>query len=149
MTANAEEKKGIIGRIYEDGAPVIYKFVSELPGDAVRAQLPWLVVISWKYDGESNNGMPPNDENQRMIALEEAIEDHVESDDVLRHAYSRTGNNLKELVYYLRDQEQFLQSFNKALSDHPRYPIEINFYADAEWEDLRRLLSDFSKTANE
>ena len=148
MTANAEAEKGIIGRVYEGGLPVIYKFVNELPQDSVRSNLSWLTVISWKYDGESNNGMPLNDENQSMVVLEDAIEDHLENDQVLRHVYSRTGNNLKELVYYIHDQEKFLEAFNKALSGHPRYPIEINFYQDAEWEDFKRLLNDFDEAAN-
>lgn len=147
ITASAEEAKGIIGRVYEDGAPVVYKFVNELPEDAVRAKLPWLTIISWKYDGSANNGMPLEDDNQKMITLEDSIKDNIENDGVLRHAYSRTGNNLKELVYYIHDQEQFLESFNKTLSGHPSYPIEVNFYQDAEWEDFKRLLSDFSKVA--
>lgn len=148
MTVNAEEEKGIIGRVYEDGLPVIYKFVNKLPQDTVRSNLSWLTVISWKYDGKSNNGMPLNDENQSMILLEDAIEDHIENDRVLRHIYSRTGNNLKELVYYISDQDKFLDSFNKALNGHQRYPIEINFYQDAKWEDFKRLLNDFDKPAN-
>lgn len=148
MTVNAEEEKGIIGRVYEDGSPVIYKFVNELPDKSLMAKLTWLTVISWKYDGSSNNGMPLEDENQRMITLEDAIEDHIETDDVLRHVYSRTGNGLKELVYYTHDQDHFLALFNSAFRDHPRYPIEINFYRDEEWEDFKRLLNDFSNAAN-
>jgi len=148
MTANAEEEKGIIGRAYENGLPVIYKFVNELPHDSVRSNLPWLTVISWKYDGKSNNGMPLNDENESMILLEDAIEDHIENDLTLRHAYSRTGNNIKELVYYTHNQEKFLEVFNKTLSSHPRYPIEINFYQDDTWEDFKRLLGNFDTAAN-
>ncbi|OZG72797.1 hypothetical protein BTA51_14110 [Hahella sp. CCB-MM4] len=148
MTSDAEEGKGVIGRAYEDGAPVIYRFVNEVPEEAVRSNLTWLTVISWKYDGSTNNGMPQSDENQRMITLEDAIEDHIESDGVLRHVYSRTGNNLKELVYYINDREQFLEVFNKTLSGHPRYPIEINFYQDSDWGDFKRILNDFSNAIN-
>jgi hypothetical protein len=147
VTVNAEEEKGIIGRVYEDGAAVIYKFINELPEEAIRANYTWLTVISWKYDGSSNNGMPLEDDNQRMITLEDAIEDHLENDGVLHHVYSRTGNNLKELVYYIHDQEQFLEALKKTLSSHQSYPIEINFYHDVEWEDFERLLDDFSNAA--
>ncbi|PCJ40053.1 MAG: DUF695 domain-containing protein [Moraxellaceae bacterium] len=66
----------------------------------------------------------------------------------LRHVYSRTGNSLIELVYHIHDQEQFLEAFNKALSSHPKYPIEINFHQDEKWEDFQRLLNDFSAAAN-
>jgi hypothetical protein len=142
---NAEEEKGVIGRVHENGQPVIYKFVNEMPSTSIRDQLQWLTVISWKYDGVSNNGMPQADENQNMINLEDIIEDNIENDQVLRHAYSRTGNNLKELVYYIHDQDQFLEVFNKVMSRQPRCPIEIVFYEDKIWDDFQKVLNDFSK----
>lgn len=145
MAANAEDETGIIGRAYEDGMPVIYAFVNEMPEDKVRSSLTWLTIISWEYDGSSNNGMPLHDDNQGMIAVEDAIEELIENGHLLRHAYSRTGNNLKELCYYINDQDLFLEAFNKSLNDHPRYPIEINFYQDQQWDDFNRLLNDFSK----
>lgn len=141
---SGEEDKGIIGRVYEDGLPVLYSFVNELPDAEVRNELQWLTVISWKYDGADNRGMPPAEENQKMIQLEDVIREQIEDDKVLRHVYSRTGNNLKELVYYIHGQEQFLELFNDALSDHPRYPIEIKFFEDKAWEDFSKLLEDFS-----
>lgn len=147
MAANAEDESGIIGRAYEDGMPVIYKFVNELPEDKIRSSLTWLTVISWEYDGSPNNGMPLHNDNQAMIALEDAIEELIGNGHLLRHAYSRTGNNLKELCYYINDQDQFLEALNKSLSNHPRYPIEINFYQDDEWDDFRRLLNDFTKVS--
>ena len=148
MTVNTAEAKGIIGRVYEDGLPVIYKFINELPPESVRVNLAWLTVLSWKYDGEANNGMPLHDDNQRMIVLEDAIEDCIENDQILRHVYSRTGNNLKEFVYYIHDQDTFLEVLNQALSGHPRYPIEINFYQDEQWQDFKRLLTDFESADN-
>jgi hypothetical protein len=145
---NGEEEKGIIGRSYEDGLPVIYKFINEMPPVETRNNLKWLTVISWKYDGSNNNGMPIEKENKKMITLERTIEDYIENDKVLLHAYSKTGNNLKELVYYIHDQDQFLEKFNKAMTGQPRYPIEITFYKDDKWEEFQNLLNDFSKAAN-
>jgi hypothetical protein len=140
----AEPGKGIIGRVYEEGRPVIYKFVDELPPADVRAGLPWLLVISWRYDGSANNGMPLEAENRRMMVLEDTIEDSIAGEGVLRHAYSRTGNGLKELAYYIREPEPFLEAFNRAVGGHPEYPIDIRFYEDRDWRDLASLLEDFS-----
>jgi|GEM_PF-871094 len=145
MSANAEEPKGVIGEVYINGFPVIYKFVNELPTKDIRATYPRLVVVSWKYDGSERNGMPEEDENKRMIQLEDALEVGVEAKGVCTHAYSRTGNNLKEFVYYIRDDDEFLKSLNSALASHDRYPIEITFYEDREWKDFKGLLSDFNK----
>lgn len=137
------EEKGIIGRVYENDMPVIYKFVNETPSKETIEKFLELTVISWDYDGSKNNGMPENFDNQGMMNLEEAIDD-IESNKFCTHAYSRTGNNLKELVYYIHDQEQFMTAFNKALAKHPEYPIEIKFYKDPEWSDFQKLLKDFS-----
>ena len=127
---------GIIGRSYEDDLPVIYKLVDEMPEKSVRVVSPWLTVIAWKYDGGENNGMPGESVFQSMVRLETAIEDALLRPGFCQHAYSRTGNGLKELVYYISDREAFLSEFNEVVSGHPRYPIEINFYNDPEWEDF-------------
>jgi hypothetical protein len=37
--------------------------------------------------------------------------------------------------------------FNHALFDEPRFPIDINFYHDPEWQDLRKLVARFSEKA--
>ena len=140
------QELGIIGEVKEDGLPVIYKFVDEYPSTEVRANYPWVTVISWKYDGSSRNGMPPDDINQRMITLERVMEKSLDNEGYSRHAYSRTGNHLKELVYYISDREAFISAFNDALANHPRYPIEINFYEDPEWEDFQVILKLFKRS---
>ena len=139
------EEKGIIGRYTEDGFPVIMKFVNELPEKQIMNKLPFLVVISWKYNGEKNNGMPEKKTNERMIILEDAIDESIESSKVFTHAYSRTGNNLKEFVYYGTNQYDFMNVLNKTLESHEEYPIEINFYEDKEWTEFKKVLEDFKE----
>lgn len=136
---------GIIGEIKEDGLPVIYKFVDEYPPPEVRADYSWVTVISWKYDGSNRNGMPPDDVNQKMISLEHVIEVSLDDQGFSRHAYSRTGNHLKELVYYISNRQEFMAAFNDALANHPRYPIEINFYEDPQWQDFQAILKLFNR----
>ncbi len=136
----ADQEKGIIARAYEDDFPVILKIVDDVPPESVRRQFKWLTVISWKYDGSSRNGMPEDPTNQRMIALEDVIRQELESKALCKHAYSKTGNSLKQLVYYVADQDQFMNALNEALVGEPRYPIEIEFYSDPEWEEFQTTL---------
>lgn len=89
--------------------------------------------------------MPENIVNERMIVLEDSLEEKIEGLGISTHVYSRTGNNLKELVYHIRDDDEFLKALNSALSAHKYYPIEITFYEDKEWKDFRELLNDFNK----
>jgi hypothetical protein len=138
------DELGIIGETNEDGLPVIYRLVDELPGADVRNSLPWLTVISWRYDREARNGMPPVAINDRMIALERAI-DEIEASSLCRHAYSRTGNGLKEFAYYITDRDRFMGAFNAAVRKHPRYPIEIEFFEDPEWADFQKVRELFKQ----
>jgi hypothetical protein len=135
---------GVIGKSNEDGFPVIYKFVNQVPDEATRNRLPWVTVVSWKYDRDARNGMPPEEINRQMLDLEDAL-DGLATAGICRHAYSRTGNGLKELVYYISDRDEFMSAFNAALEHQPRYPLEIDFYKDPEWDDFRKLLSKFEK----
>lgn len=56
--ASAEEVWSV-GKSEVNGKPIVYKFMNGLPELSVRNKLPWLTVVSWKYDGSTNNGMPP------------------------------------------------------------------------------------------
>jgi hypothetical protein len=118
-----------------DGLPVIIKVMEDLPPENVRERFGWLTVISWRYDASDNNGMPAPAVNDQMVQLEHAI-DNIQEDELRVQVYSKTGNGLKELVYYIGDRDEFIQAFNDALADQPRYPLEIEFFEDPEWGDL-------------
>ncbi|MGV6830464.1 MAG: DUF695 domain-containing protein [bacterium] len=140
---SSNQHKGIIGKYFENEFPVIVRFVNKMPINEVISRLPWLTIISWKYDGSQRNGMPPDCINQKMIKLEEAIEKAFKKSTIAHHAYNRTGNNLKEFNYYISDRQSFMTKLNSALSKHEHYPIEITFYEDPEWIEMSKLISDF------
>jgi len=48
-----------VGEAKIQGNQVVYKFTNAVPPESIRQKLPWLTVISLKYDGSENNGMPP------------------------------------------------------------------------------------------
>jgi hypothetical protein len=140
-----KKRNGVIGRTYEGELPVIWRFVNQSPNSQKREALPWLAVISWRYNGSENNGMPPKAVNARMILLETAIENEVEKNDFCEHAISKTGNNLKELIYHIHNREAFMEKLNFALEAHEQFPIEINFYEDRQWKEHESTRLLFSK----
>jgi hypothetical protein len=114
------------------------KTMEELPPESVRERFGWLTVISWRYDATENNGMPVPAVNSQMVQLETAI-DSIQEDEFCVHVYSKSGNGLKELVYYIGDRNEFMRAFNEALAGQPRYPLEIEFFEDSEWGDLQTV----------
>lgn len=140
------EENWSVGEAEADGKPIIYKFISEAPKENIRASLRWLTVVSWQYDGSTNNGLPPKDINDAMMTLEDGLETIEGHGSVYMNVYTSTGNGRKEFVYYIADRDVFMHNFNEALKDHPPYPLKIEFFEDKKWEDLATLHKNFGLT---
>ncbi len=86
-------------------------------------------VIKWPYQGQ----MPPTDVNQQQLAFEEAI-DPLTSEGGSELMQVATGMGLKEWIFYARSSDAFMARLNTLLSGRPRYPIQVEFYDDPEWQ---------------
>jgi hypothetical protein len=144
---NSSEPKGRIVRTVKDGKPILWTYAPEMPDDDERISCPWLTVLSWRYDGSENNGMPNGETNREMLELDRALET-LEISKFCSEAYRRIGFDLREFVFYISNRDDFLASLNQALATHPTYPIEIKFYEDANWSELQTLIDDFSGAEN-
>lgn len=78
-----------------------------------------------------------------MLMLEAAL-GRVERADLCVESYRRVGAGLREFVYYIADRDKFLDALNAQVAGAPRFPIEIKFYKDETWSELRDLINDFS-----
>jgi len=145
VTTNVSaESEGIVGKVVENGKTILYAFDNYLPTEDVIGRFPALVVISWHYEGEANKGMPTPSDLELIYGFESVLDDLAEQGSGFR-AYTKTGNNVREFVYYTVSQDFYLDALNKALAEHPRYPLKITFYSDPNWSDYKELMADFSK----
>jgi len=132
-----------VGKADIQGRPVIYKFIDATPPASTRQTLPWLTIISWKYDDSENNGMPSSETNRKMIELEDTLEKLSDNNNAYLEVYSATGNNIKEFAFYIADRKTFMANLNEVLRNRPSYPIDITFYEDGDWSDLAKLHHNF------
>jgi hypothetical protein len=142
MTINSESLVRVV-ETRKDGLPIIWTYVPYIPVEATRHATPWLTVVRWEYDGFPDNGMPRTDENQLMLVLEVAL-GCIERPEFCVEVYRRVGAGLREFVYYIANRDRFLEEFNAHVAGKPRFPIEIKFYKDETWSELRDLIDDFS-----
>lgn len=142
------EETWSVGKARIQGKPVVYRYLSDLPREDLRNTMPWLMVISWKYDGSASNGMPPSQMHTLMYKLEDSLENIQGRQQLYLDVYTATGNNLKEFVFYIADREAFMESFYKELEQHPDFPIEIRFYKDEHWSELANLQGGFEMQAS-
>jgi hypothetical protein len=105
------------------------------------ASLVWAIVIQWPYDGDA---MPPAEVNAAQQRFEEAL-DPLASSGHSELAHVSTGMGLKEWIFYARTREEFMAALNGLLSGHPRYPLDIEFFEDPEWEIWQDMVKDLRR----
>lgn len=130
-----------VSRHENNGRMIIFRFVRDFGPGFDRLSQPVRIILAWKYDSET--GMPVSDEREQMDTLEDAIEAHVEKDGFANLVLVSTGENLREWTCYAASEDGFLLRLNSALSNHPRYPIDIHISEDPAWdmyEKFRREL---------
>ena len=91
--------------------------------------------------------MPDIETNRGMLELDQALQT-LDSSKSCSEAYRRIGFDLREFVLYVANRDDFLASLNLALATHPVYPIEIKFYEDTNWSELKTLIDDLSKAGD-
>lgn len=131
----------------KNGMTMIYRFISKDPKPSEVQRFKWLTVISWKYDGRANNGMPNNSFSSDMDRFEDAIDEMLRDTRCGMDVYVRTGDGEREFVYYIADREEFTKYLNAALANHKVYPIEIEFFEDVEWLDFKKMKSLVNKSS--
>ena len=75
--------------------------------------------------------MPPTAEAQN--AFETAL-DPLASGKSSELVHVSTGMGLKEWIFYVRDQQDFMAALNRLLEGHPPYPLQIEVYDDPQWK---------------
>ena len=119
-----------------EGAVLRVRFAK--PGRPDLASLVWAIVIQWTYGGEQ---MPPPEVNEAQLRFEAAL-DPLASSSHSELVHVSTGLGLKEWIFYARTREQFMDELNELLSGHPRYPIDIEFEEDPDWEVWEDAVKD-------
>ena len=147
IQAQIEDGDFVIGKLEEQGYPVIYRFSASTPTPELMKEYPWLTVLSWEYSKSDRNGMPPVRVNERMLILEESLSDSFLESAGAHWVYNRTGNGKKEFVFYIRDRSEFTIALNSTLATHQRYPIDMTFYPDNTWQDYLELVDIFKEAA--
>ena len=126
----------------EGDGPKIWQIRESFPKNLDPTEYPTAVVVEWTY---SDDGLPDSEMLSAMHSFENLLDtlNTEAGNSFLVHIIR--GSGVSELCYYVRDYKQFMAGFNEALSGQQRYPIEIEFMNDPDWEYRRSILETFSQ----
>ena len=124
----------------QDGKPVIYRSMQNVPEGEKEADFPNLINIYWAFDGEKNNGMPDPETFDKQVAFEDALIS-LDTNGVSHLMLVITGNGRKEWIWYVKDTKAWMGQLNTLLKGHDVYPIEIEMDQDPEWATYHGFVS--------
>ena len=113
-----------------NGRVIVFRFAQEFGPQFDRSSQPDRIIIVWKY--ESETGQPVSNEHQRMNAFEDLLSPAL-PEEFATLALVSTGENLREWIYYVKSEDEFMGRLNKALAG-TAFPIEIHTASDSTWE---------------
>ena len=120
----------------EENLKTILRYVDPMPEKSIQSKFQWLVIISWKYLGNPSNGMPAPDASKKMDILEDLICSMLSESGSGIDVYVKTGKGMREFAFYVRNIEEFSKLLNLKLASKEKFPIEIAFYQDSQWQEF-------------
>lgn len=132
-----------------DGHPFIIRARSSLPSQADREYFSHLIVISWGYERDANDGFPPPAVSEHMENFETALFESFNENSAEGCGVAVvTTDGTRQWRFYTPDTEAFMEAFNQALAGQPAYPIELEAFTDPEWGALAELINPEADTGS-
>ena len=106
-----------------------------------KASHPWVTILTLKYNGRNNNGMP-NDEDYKLLdKIEEEIVQELKDIDGYLNVGRQTANGEREIYFACKDFRKPSKVFfriQQLYSD--RFEIEYDIYKDKYWQSFERFI---------
>lgn len=105
-----------------------------------QASHPWLAVITLKYDGTNNNGMPNNDDYEFLEKIEEEIMTFLKDKDGYLNVGRQTAENEREIYFACKDFRKPSKVFYDTQKKYyDKFEIEFDIYKDKYWQTFERF----------
>ena len=125
----------------ESGNALIAIVNTELLRWDSKASHPWVSILTLKYDGTLNNGMPNDDDYQLLNTIEELIMLQLKDIDGYLNIGRQTAEGDREIFFACKDFRKPSQIFFNIQKDYSsNFEIEYDIYKDKYWQTFNRFI---------
>lgn len=105
-----------------------------------QASHPWLAVMTIKYDGSNNNGMPNKEDYESMNGIEdEMLKSMIDKDGYL-NVGRQTAKNEREIYFACKDFRKPSKVFYETQQKYgEQFKMEYDIYKDKYWKTFERF----------
>lgn len=105
-----------------------------------KASHPWLAVMTLKYDGSKNNGMPNNADYELLGSIEDEIMLSLKDKDGNLNIGRQTANNERDIYFACKDFRKASKTLHETQKKYgDRFEIEYDIYKDKYWQTFERF----------
>ena len=119
--------------------PLFIRF-REIPKTFPRARYHQRLNIFWKMSAPDENGLPTEDEFERLNLFEDRLVPAVEDDEHSILVSVLTCNGEREFIFHTADVPGFMERLTNIPQEEDRYPITIQRYDDPDWSYFDSLI---------
>jgi hypothetical protein len=127
----------------ESGNKLIAVVNTQLLNWDSKASHPWIAAITFKYDGDNNNGMPNDNDYQTLNEIEEGILQQLLDKDGYLYIGRQTANSEREIYFACKDFRKPSKVFFKTQQENNYFEIEYDIYKDKYWQSFERFKPDY------
>ncbi|HEY8226970.1 MAG TPA: DUF695 domain-containing protein [Pyrinomonadaceae bacterium] len=121
--------------------PLLIRF-RQFPGGLPRATYSQRISIVWKLSDPDENGLPSDEEFDKLAAFEDRVMAAVEHDQHSIFTVMLSGNGESEFVFYTADVPGFIERLRSMPQEVERHPISIHQYDDSNWTYFEAVIPE-------
>lgn len=105
------------------------------------SKYPQRLNVTWTMYERDENGLPTDQEFERLRTFEDRLVNAVEPDEQSVLVGALTCNGEKEFIFQSKDPSEFLRRLTDMPQETERYPIVIESYDDPDWDYFKDVTS--------
>lgn len=124
----------------KNGLPMVAIVNTALLNWDKKASHPWIVSLSFKYDGEENNGMPDPETYQLLNQIEDELMELLKDSDGYLNVGRQTADSYRDIFFAckeFRKPSKVLYGLDKKYSS--QIECEYSIFKDKYWKCLDRF----------
>ena len=114
------------------GKPSLIRF-RQFPSGLPKAAYPNRLSIFWQLSEPDVNGLPKDEEFDRLARFEDRVVDAVERDQHSLFTLVVSGNGANEFVFYTADVKGFIERLKQIQKEGEPYPTHVLRSEDSDW----------------
>lgn len=105
-----------------------------------HASHPWIAVMTIRYDGTNNNGMPHKDDFQIMDGIEDEMMSYLIDKEGYLNVGRETGENARNIYFACKDFRKPSKIFYEIVRKYgSRFDIKFDIYKDKYWRTFNNF----------